>query len=198
MFSKPRLSQKEHQKITGSEADEKDRIIAGVQFFVHYIGSTDVAYANGTGSGNTENPVAQVFDKLRREVNGKPQEKMVLTLCSKSLSVIDKACGKLVASFPIDKITFCNTDKFYKKAFVFVARDKPENPFKAFVFTCESKSKAKEASRRCLWLLLSTMNGTKHLWPVVRQTAMKQLPESAHPVKELNEITLFLTKTGIK
>ena len=147
MFSKPspRLPRKEHQQITGSEADEKDRIIAGVQFFVHYIGSTDVAYANGTGSGNTENPVAQVFDKLRREVNGKPQEKMVLTLCSKSLSVIDKACGKLVASFPIDKITFCNTDKFYEKAFVFVARDKPENPFKAFVFTCESKSKAKEA-----------------------------------------------------
>ena len=147
MFSQssPRFSRKEHQQITGSEADEKDRIIAGVEFFVHYIGSTDVSYANGTGSGNTEKPVAQVFDQLRRKANDKTQKKMILTLCSKGLSVIDKACGNLVASFPIDKITFCNTDKFYEKAFVFVARDKPENPFKAFVFTCENKSKAKEA-----------------------------------------------------
>ena len=147
MFSKPspRFSRKRHQQITGSEADGKDRIIAGIQFFVHYIGSTDVAYANGMGSGNTEKPVAQVFDQLRREANGKTQKKMILTLCSKSLSVIDKACGKLVTSFPIDKITFCNTDRFYEKAFVFVACEQPENPFKAFVFTCESKSKAKEA-----------------------------------------------------
>ena len=147
MFSKlsPRFPRKEHQQITNSEADEKDRIIAGVQFFVRYIGSTDVAYANGTGSGNTEKPVTQVFDQLRSKANGKTQKKMILTLCSKSLSVIDKGCGNLVASFPIDKITFCNTDRFYEKAFVFVARDKPENPFKAFVFTCESKSKAKEA-----------------------------------------------------
>ena len=141
----PRFPRKEHQQITGSEADEKDRIIAGVQFFVHYIGSTDVAYANGTGSGNTEKPVAQVFDQLRRKVNGETQKKMILALCSKSLSVFDKACFKPVASFPIDKISFCNTDKFYEKAFVFVARDKPENSFKAFVFSCESKYKAKEA-----------------------------------------------------
>lgn len=141
----PNFARKGHQQITGSEADEKDRIIAGVQFVVRYIGSTEVASANGTGSGKTEKPVAHVFDQQRRKENGKTHKKLILTLCSKNLSVTDEACGKLIASFPISKITFCNLDKFYEKAFVFVARDKPENPFKAFVFTCESKTKAREA-----------------------------------------------------
>ena len=141
----PNFARKGHQQITGSEADEKDRIIAGVQFIVRYIGSTEVASANGTGSGKTEKPVAHVFDQQRRKENGKTHKKLILTLCSKNLSVTDEACGKLIASFPISKITFCNLDKFYEKAFVFVARDKPENPFKAFVFTCESKTKAREA-----------------------------------------------------
>ena len=147
MFSKPSpiFARKGHQQITGSEADDKDRIIAGVQFIVRYIGSTEVACANGTGSGKTEKPVAQVFDQQRKSANGKTHKKMVLTLCSKNVTVSDEARGKLVASFPISKITFCNIDIFYEKAFVFVARDKPENPFKAFVFTCESKTKAKEA-----------------------------------------------------
>ena len=112
---------------------------------------------------------------------------MVLILCSKSLSVTDKACDKLVASFPIDKTTFCNTDKFYKKAFVFVARDKPENPFKAFVFTCESKSKAKEAFKA-----LSLAFIINYEWYQASLTRdMKQLPVGAHPVQELNETTLF-------
>lgn len=147
MFSKPSPSfaRKGHQQITGSDADEKDLIIAGVQFVVRYIGSTEVACANGTGSGKTEKPVSQIFDQQRRDCNGKTQKKMLLTLCSKSVSVSDDSCGKLVASFPISKITFCNIDNFYEKAFVFVARDKPENPFKAFLFTCESKAKAREA-----------------------------------------------------
>ena len=106
MFSKPSPSfaRKGHQLITGSDADEKDRIIVGVQFSVRYIGSTEVPRANGTGSGNTEKPVAQVFDQWRRSCNGKKNKKLMILLCSKSLSISDETCGKLVASFPIDNV----------------------------------------------------------------------------------------------
>ena len=147
MFSKlsPSFARKAgHQQLTGSDADEKDRIIAGVQYNVRYIGSTEVAGANGTGSGKTEKPVAKIFEQQSKKNDGKTQKKMILTLCSKSLSVSEEACGKLVANFPISKITFCNIDSSYEKAFVFVARDRPESAFKAFVFTCESKAKARE------------------------------------------------------
>lgn len=146
MFSKlsPSFARKGHQQLTGSHADEKDRIIAGVQFSVRYIGSTEVAGASGTGSGKTEKPVAAVFEQQGRKGDGKTQKKMILTLCSKSISVSEEACGKLIANFPISKVTFCNIDTFYEKAFVFIARDRPESPFKAFVFTCESKAKARE------------------------------------------------------
>lgn len=147
MFSKssPSFARKGHKQIKDNEADEKDRIIAGVDFVVRYIGSTEVACANGTGNGKTKRPVAEVFEHHRRNGNEKTQNKMILTLCSRNANVTDEACGKLIASFPISKITFCNTDSFHEKAFVFVARDKPENPFKAFVFACESKTKAVEA-----------------------------------------------------
>ena len=147
MFSKlsPSFARKAgHQQLTGSDADEKDRIIAGVQYSVRYIGSTEVAGANGTGSGKTEKPVAKIFEQQSKKNDVKTQKKMILTLCSKSLSVSEEACGKLVANFPISKITFCNIDSFYEKAFVFVARDRPESAFKAFVFTCENKAKARE------------------------------------------------------
>lgn len=146
MFSKlsPSFARKGHQQLTGSDADEKDRIIAGVQFSVRYIGSTEVAGAQGTGSGKTEKPVAKVFEQQRKKTDGRTQKKMILTLCSKSLSVSEEACGKLVANFPISKVTFCNIDAFYEKAFVFVARDRADSVFKAFVFTCESKAKARE------------------------------------------------------
>lgn len=147
MFSKlsPSFARKAgHQQLTGNDADEKDRIIAGVQYIVRYIGSTEVAGASGTGSGKTEKPVAKVFEQQKKKADAKTQKKMVLTLCSKSLSVSEEACGKLVANFPISKITFCNIDTFYDKAFVFIARDRAENQFKAFVFTCESKVKARE------------------------------------------------------
>ena len=141
----PRFCRGYHQ-ITGGDLDERDCIIAGVRFTVYYIGSTEVAGMSGTGSRNTAQPVAQVFN-LQRKNAKRPQtlRELIVTVCSKNLTVSDEACGKLVASFPISKITFCNIDNFYEKAFVFVARDKPENPFKAFVFTCESKTKAKEA-----------------------------------------------------
>ena len=139
----PRFARKEHHQITGSGMDERDRIIAGVRFTVYYIGSTEVAGMNGTGSGNTAKPVAQVFDLQRKNANRQTLRELIVAVCSKNLSVSDE--GKLVASFPISKITFCNIDNIYERAFVFVARDKPENPFKAFVFTCESKTKAIEA-----------------------------------------------------
>ena len=142
----PRFARKEHHQITGSDMDlmdERDRIIAGVRFTVYYIGSTEVAGINGTGSGNTAKPVAQVFDLQRKNANRQTLRKLIVTVCSTNLSVSDE--GKLVASFPISKITFCNIDNNYERAFVFVARNKPENPFKAFVFTCESKPKAIEA-----------------------------------------------------
>lgn len=146
MFSKlsPSFARKGHQQLTCSDADEKDRVIAGVQYSVRYIGSTEVAGASGTGSGKTEKPVATVFEEQRKTGNGKTQKKMILNVCSKSLSVSEEASGKLVANFAISKVTFCNIDNFHEKAFVFIARDKAESPFKAFVFTCESKAKARE------------------------------------------------------
>ena len=94
------------QKITGSDMDEKDRIIAGVQFSVCYIGSTEVADMNGTGSSNTEKPVAEVYDQQKRNDRRKGM-KMVLTISSRNLTANDETYGKLVASFPISNIVFC-------------------------------------------------------------------------------------------
>ena len=143
MFSKsPRTSAKSqgHQQLTSDTADEKDQVIAGIQFTVRYVGSTEVAGHCGTGSGKTETVVAKIF----KQKDLKTLKKMVMTVCSTSVSLCDESTGKLVANFPISLITYCNTDKSRERAFVFVARHRKENPFKAFVFQCETKQKAQE------------------------------------------------------
>ena len=147
MFSKSSsaVAQKGHQQLTGEQADEQDRVIAGVQFSVRYVGSTEVAGYNGTGSGKTEIPVAQIFLQQKHKAESKSSRKTTMTLCSKGVSVSDEGSGKLVANFPIDKITYCNVDPKRDRAFVFVARQHKDAPFKAFVFQCESKTKAREA-----------------------------------------------------
>lgn len=190
MFSKlsPSFARKAgHQQLTGSDADEKDRIIAGVQYSVRYIGSTEVAGAKGTGSGKTEKPVAKIFEEQSKRNNGKTQKKMILTLCSKSLSVSEEACGKLVANFPISKITFCNIDSFYEKAFVFVARDRPESAFKAFVFTCENKAKARELFKALS--LAFIINYESYQASLTRSAPTSGLPalETASDVKASDE-----------
>lgn len=143
MFSRsPKIQTKPqgHQQLTSDTADEKDQIIGGLQFTIRYVGSTEVAGYNGTGSGKTETVVSKVFEQK----NLKTTKKMIMTVCSTSVSLCEETSGKCVANFPISCITYCNTDKVWERAFVFVARQKKEVPFKAFIFQCESKQKALE------------------------------------------------------
>ncbi|KAJ7374157.1 hypothetical protein OS493_009498 [Desmophyllum pertusum] len=143
-ISETEFARKGHQQLTGSDADEKDRIIAGVQFSVRYIGSTEVAGAQGTGSGKTEKPVAKVFEQQRKKTDGRTQKKNDPNTVLEKSECQRGGMRKAGRKFPISKVTFCNIDAFYEKAFVFVARDRADSVFKAFVFTCESKTKARE------------------------------------------------------
>ena len=191
MFSKlsPSFARKGHQQLTCSDADEKDRVIAGVQYSVRYIGSAEVAGASGTGSGKTEKPVATVFEEQRKNGNGKTQKKMILNLCSKRLSVSEEASGKLIANFPISKVTFCNIDNFHEKAFVFIARDRAESPFKAFVFTCESKAKARELFKALS--LAFTINYESY-----QASLARGLPSNTMPVRNDEGKSTFLDGIG--
>lgn len=143
MFSRsprPQTKSQGHQQLTSDTADEKDQIIGGLQFHVRYVGRTEVAGYYGTGSGKTETVVAKVFSQK----DLKTAKKMVMTVCSTSVSLCEETSGQHVANFPISLITYCNTDKVWERAFVFIARLKKEIPFKAFIFQCENKQKAHE------------------------------------------------------
>ena len=191
MFSKsPSFARKGHQQLTGSDADEKDRIIAGIQVCVRYVGSTEVASVNGTGSGKTEIPVARVFEQHKKKSDGRMLKKMIMTICSKSLSVSEEGSGKLVAHFPIAKITFCNIDGFYEKAFVFIARDKAESPFKAFIFSCESKAKAREAFKALS--LAFTINFESY------QASLVRGPNAITNTKASDETNSVVTRPELK
>ncbi|XP_031551525.1 low density lipoprotein receptor adapter protein 1-A-like [Actinia tenebrosa] len=146
MFSKsPNFARKGgHQQLNQDGVDDEDKIIAGVEFSVQYMGSIEVSSGCGTGSEKTDVPVAQVMTQNKTKSDDKKSKKMKMTVTHKNLSVMEENTGALVASFPISKVTYCNVDGTYEKAFVFVARERKEKPFKAYVFLCNSKSKAQE------------------------------------------------------
>lgn len=145
MFSKSsKYSPKGHKQLNQDGVDDEDRVLAGVEFAVQYMGSIEVASGFGTGSGNTDMPVAQVMAAQSRTKTDERKKKMTMIVTHKSLTVKEDVSGKLIASFPISKVTYCNVDATHEKAFVFVARERTERPFKAYIFLCDSKVKAQE------------------------------------------------------
>ncbi|KAK3703581.1 hypothetical protein QZH41_006908 [Actinostola sp. cb2023] len=171
MFSKsPKFPRQGHQQLKQDGVDDEDRVLAGVEFTVQYMGSIEVAGGCGTGSGNTDMPVAQVMAPKAKS-DDKKTKKMNMVVTHKSLTVKEEATGKLIASFPISKVTYCNVDTTYEKAFVFVARERKEKPFKAYIFLCDTKNKAQEVFKTLS--LAFKMNYESFQATAIREAALR-------------------------
>ncbi|XP_001629409.2 low density lipoprotein receptor adapter protein 1 [Nematostella vectensis] len=167
MFLSSKRVHKGLQQLNQDGIDDKDRVLAGAEFPTQYVGSIEVSGFSGTGSGKTKTAVENVFQRSKQ---GKKAKRMIMTVSYQTLSVKTYE-GKLVASFPISKVTFCNVDSKYEKAFVFVARDDPDSPFKAYVFMCETKAKAMELFK--LVSLAFSVNYELYQASLVRQANLK-------------------------
>jgi len=176
LFSKysPRAK---HQQLRQDGVDEEDRLIAGVEFAVQYMGSIEVASCFGTGSGNTDMPVAQVMEQSKTKTDDK-KKKMTMFVTHKSLTVKENVSGKLIASFPITKVTYCNVDTTHEKAFVFVAQERKEKPYKAYIFLCDSKSKAQEVFQTLS--LAFKMNYESFQATAIREANLRSYARSDH------------------
>lgn len=187
MFSKsPNFARKGgHQQLNQDGVDDEDKIIAGVEFSVQYMGSIEVSSGCGTGSGKTDVPVAQVMTQNKSKSDDKKSKKMKMTVTHKNLSVMEEATGALVASFPISKVTYCNVDGTYEKAFVFVARERKEKPFKAYVFLCNSKSKAQEVFKAVS--LAFKMNYESYQATSIREASLRSFARDGEYSDDLEE-----------
>jgi len=135
----------QHQQVFGEGADDRDIILAGVDFNVKYIGSTVVPGEKGKGCEATEPAVRKVYDELkRRRSDPKNLKRRIMVVSAENIMISEPSGGESVASFPIGKISFCNVSKKIQKTIAFIAKDKPDDPFKAFVFQCESQPKTSE------------------------------------------------------
>lgn len=178
LFSKSsKYSPQGHQQIRQDGVDDEDRLLVGVEFAVQYMGSIEVASFFGTGSGNTDMPVAQVMAQSKTKTDDK-KKRMTMSVTYKSLTVKEDVSGKLVASFPISKVTYCNVDATYEKAFVFVARERTEKPFKAYIFLCDSKSKAQEVFQTLS--LAFKMNYESFQATAIREANLRAYARSDH------------------
>jgi hypothetical protein len=172
MFSRsPNFARKGHQQLNQDGVDDEDRIIAGVEFSVQYMGSIEVTGGCGTGSGKTDVPVAKVMNQNKTKPDDKKSKKMKMTVTHKNVCVKEEATGVLVASFPISKVTYCNVDATYEKAFAFVARERKEKPFKAYVFLCDTKSKAQEVFKALS--LAFKMNYESYQASAIREASLR-------------------------
>lgn len=187
MFSKsPNFARKGgHQQLNQDGVDDEDKIIAGVEFSVQYMGSIEVSSGCGTGSGKTDVPVSQVMTQNKTKSDDKKSKKMKMTVTHKNLSVMEETTGALVASFPISKVTYCNVDGTYEKAFVFVARERQEKPFKAYVFLCNSKSKAQEVFKAVS--LAFKMNYESYQATSIREASLRSFARDGNCSDESEE-----------
>ena len=167
-----------HRQLNQDGVDDEDKIIAGLEFSVQYMGSIEVSSGCGTGSGKTDVPVAQVMTQNKTKSDDKKSKKMKMTVTHKNLSVMDEATGVLVASFPISKVTYCTVDGTFEKAFVFVARERKEKPFKAYVFLCNSKSKAQEVFKAVS--LAFRMNYESYQATSIREASLRSLARNGN------------------
>ena len=134
-----------HQRLDDSEADEKDRVVAGVCYPVRYMGAVAIpSHDEGKGKGSTDEAVTRIYDQYSSKSYSKCLKRMELFVSANCVSLRDPSVGMVRFKFPTIKITFCNTDTTHQKAFAFVVKDLHSSPFTAIVVQCESTAMASD------------------------------------------------------
>lgn len=133
-----------HQRLDASEADEKDRVLAGVSYAVRYMGALALASHEGKGRGCTDEVVTRIYDQYTSKGYFKCLKRMEFFVSANCVSLWDPSESVLVFKYPTVQITFCNTDRTHQKAFTFVVKDLPSSPYTALVMHCDSAATASD------------------------------------------------------
>ena len=133
------------EKLPTIGLDEKDFIQAGIRYNLVFLGSMLVPTPIGHGSSRTANAVEKVYNE-KYKAFGYGSRKVYLEISVDDLKIIETNGGNqtVVAKFQTNSLTYFNTDLKHDKAFVFVVSDEKDKSYRAYVFHCESRARARE------------------------------------------------------
>lgn len=120
---------------------EKDRspFVQGIYFQVEYLGRLEVDGGRAQDHGCTDETVGKLWDKDKGlQVGGQAVTIRVTTSSMRAKRLSD---GEVLFELPMFHVSYCGTDRRFKEAFTFVAKD-PDGRFHCYVFSCANKDKA--------------------------------------------------------
>ncbi|XP_065838175.1 low density lipoprotein receptor adapter protein 1-like [Oscarella lobularis] len=133
-----KLKGKRHAKLEDDWLNSKDAVVAGVTFYVKYLGTMTVEKA--AGHGCTDDAVHRIVHQAKSR--GQKLQKMSVTVTAKSIKLIDLTTQMRIDEMPIYKISYCTADDTYEKVFCFIAKDPETGRLQCHAFMCSKKSKA--------------------------------------------------------
>lgn len=167
------------EQLSTKGLDEKDFVMTGMQYNVVFLGSMLVPTPTGHGSSRTEIAVDKVYQE-KYKAFGYGSRKVALEISVDEIKVVENIGNKMkqtVAKFEITQLTFCNLDMKHDKAFVFIVSDARTESYRAYVFHCDSATRAKQ--------LLSKLN--EALQVKANQIEAVRLRSYSAPAKNLTK-----------
>lgn len=128
------------------DMNKDDKILAGVDLVVQYLGSGELSK-----SGGTDREIAYVLHDIhslyaQRKSSMKKAREVVVFVDTQRINVYTKD-DETLFSFPLTQVkdvTTCLNQAPYSKTCVLVAREDKEALYKAYVFYCNTEQKAVE------------------------------------------------------
>lgn len=140
---RPMAMWKKHRFLSLEEEDGEDKIMAGSQFVIKYVGST---YVKEELEGSASEEVIMEFYNSLVESFHTDMFCVFRLIVDLSGAVFYDKEGKTSQRFElcdIRDIIYCNKIQEYLKCFILVAREEGDLNVKAHVLVCESKEKAR-------------------------------------------------------
>ncbi|XP_065178779.1 low density lipoprotein receptor adapter protein 1-A-like [Sycon ciliatum] len=132
---------KSKQRMKDEWFSSNDAVIAGVTFYVKYLGTVKVTQSQGQGC--TDEAVVRILAHAKqRKHAGQKLTKMALTVSSKSMTLVEIATANKLDEIPMYRISYCTTDGRNKKVFSYIARNRDAPDLECHSFVCSSPSKA--------------------------------------------------------
>ncbi|XP_065187451.1 low density lipoprotein receptor adapter protein 1-like isoform X1 [Sycon ciliatum] len=118
--------------------NENDAVMAGISFFVKFLGSVGVDQTSGQGC--TDRAVRKICVSAKEQKE--KLEKISLRVSAKSISMSTLSSDARTVEYPIYKVTYCTVDTYNDKIFTFIAQCPKTLDILCYAFLCNKKSKA--------------------------------------------------------
>lgn len=127
-----------HDKLDEDWYHSQDPVDSGVNFFVKYLGSTEVTQTHGPGS--TDDAVKTIVHHAKQR--GAKLQKVQITISSKFVRLVDVVQQSKLDELPLYRVSYCTVDPYYDKVFCYIARNNETKKLECHAFLCSKKSKA--------------------------------------------------------